>query len=240
VVLPASKKDYAPTDICEKEVQLIRSDNNDFLLHQSSQAIRETSIAGLSQKPVVLLVEDNVELVDFIKDILEPAYEVVLAYNGEEALRKLEKIMPELIISDVMMPGMDGYELSHRLKNDIKTSHIPIMLLTAKSGYDNHLKGLNSGADLYIEKPFMPELLIKNIENIVLTRKCLIERFKNDAYIDMNELAVSESDKEFIEKITRIVKDHISTDFDVSFLIKEMGQLLNNRIYPSGTFQRGH
>ena len=223
VVLPASKKDYALADICDKEVQLIRSDNNDFLLHQSSQAIREASIAGLSQKPVVLLVEDNVELVDFIKDILEPAYEVVLAYNGEEALRKLEKVMPDLIISDVMMPGMDGYELSHRLKNDIKTSHIPIMLLTAKSGYDNHLKGLNSGADLYIEKPFMPELLIKNIENIVLTRKCLIERFKNDAYIDMNELAVSESDKEFIEKITRIVKDHISTDFDVSFLIKEMG-----------------
>lgn len=223
VTIPASKKDYAESDLCSKDVQIARDNRPELLMLDAHAEAKTIGMAGLTNKPTILLVEDNVELVDFVRDILEPNYEVVVAYNGQEALVKLERVMPDLVVSDVMMPGMDGYELTQHLKTDLKTSHIPVMLLTAKSGAENHLKGLNSGADVYIEKPFMPELLLKNIENVVATRQHLIERFKNDAYIEVNEMAATESDKEFLERMTQIIRDNISTDFDVSFLVKEMG-----------------
>ncbi len=179
---------------------------------------------GLSHDPIVLLVEDNTELLEFMKETLENKYQIFTAKNGSEALLKIKNALPDLIISDVMMPEMDGYEFTRIIKSELNTSHIPVILLTAKSGPDYRYKGLKTGADYYIEKPFYPHILEQNIQNILNTRKRLIERFKNDAFVPVSEIAHSESDKIFVEKLTQIIKNHISNpDLDVTLLIRELG-----------------
>jgi len=178
----------------------------------------------LSYEPIVLIVEDNLELLEFMKESLESNYQIFTAKNGIEALEKVKIQLPDLIISDVMMPGMDGYELTNKIKSDLETSHVPVILLTAKSGVENRFKGLKSGADYYIEKPFYPAVLEQNIQNILTTRTMLIEKFKNDAFVPVSDVAHSESDKIFIEKLTNIIKANISDPtMDVTYLIKEMG-----------------
>jgi AraC-like DNA-binding protein len=123
-----------------------------------------------------------------------------------------------------MMPGIDGFELTRKLKTDIRTSHIPVILLTAKSGEENEYEGLQTGADYYIEKPFLPHILIKLIENVLNTRKSLIERFKSYVQMLPTEVASSESDKEFIEKISKLIRENIDRpNLDVSYLVNEMG-----------------
>lgn len=224
VTLPVSISDYEPGDLVS-EPDAYNEDERELQIDNDID--KENIIIdalGLSHDPVVLLVEDHAELLEFMKETLEEKYQVFTAKNGNEALIKLKNVMPDLIISDVMMPGMDGYELTKTLKADLNTSHVPVILLTAKSGIDNRYKGLKTGADYYIEKPFYPHILEQNIENILKTRQNLIERFKNDAFVPVSELAHSESDKVFVEKLTGIIKDHISNpDLDVTFLIRELG-----------------
>ncbi|WP_163709330.1 hybrid sensor histidine kinase/response regulator transcription factor [Mangrovibacterium lignilyticum] len=224
VQLPVSKEDFNSQEISIEPVQYHQAMRAPVIQDVSGGKSETINPDALSSKPTILIVEDNIDLINFMKESLEMSYQVVMALNGVKALEKLEKVTPELIISDVMMPEMDGIELTNRLKSDLKLSHIPIILLTSKSGMESKLQGLRSGADYYIEKPFYPNILEQNIENILNTRRRLIERFKTDDTIQIEEVAHSESDKIFIEKLTVIIKENISNpDMDVSFLIKEMG-----------------
>ena len=115
---------------------------------------------GFSEKTVVLVVEDNVDVRNYIRQQLEPAYEVAEAQNGSEGVDIAFNVIPDLIICDVMMPKMDGYELCRKLKQDVKTSHIPIILLTAKAEEQDKLEGLETGADDYLVKPFNSQKLL--------------------------------------------------------------------------------
>lgn len=224
VILPASKTDYKVNDIQDIKEQGYQREKSELQIPEIEIIDNKVDITGLSRNPIIMLVEDNKELIDFMKEILESQYQIMLAYNGKEALEKIEKIIPDLVISDIMMPVMDGLEFTKLMKLDLKTSHIPIVLLSAKSGFDNQLKGLNQGADYYIEKPFSPSILEKNIENILSTRKQLIERFKKDDFITVGEVASSESDKIFMENLTAIIKNNINdSSMDVTFLVKTMG-----------------
>ena len=224
VVLPASKHDFNSTEITAEPVQYHPcGEAPDVQLNlQSKNELVNPDV--FSSKPRILIVEDNVELISFMKETLELKYQIVTALNGMKALEKLESVTPDLIISDIMMPDMDGLELTHRLKSDLRVSHIPVILLTSQSGEDSKLGGLRSGADYYIEKPFFPNILEQNIENILSTRKRLIERFKSDDSIPVEKMAHSESDKVFIEKLTALIKQNISNpDLDVTLLKQEMG-----------------
>ena len=156
--------------------------------------------------------------------MLKGSFEVATALDGTEGLKKIENQLPDLIISDVMMPGISGLDLCRKLKTDIKTSHIPIILLTAKSGEENEYEGLKTGADFYIEKPFFPHILSKMIDNILATRKSLIERFRSDINMLPTEAALTESDRDLIEKITKLIRQNIDKpDLDVSFIVQEIG-----------------
>jgi YesN/AraC family two-component response regulator len=178
----------------------------------------------MSKNPTVLIIDDNQELLDFVAEILKGEYKIVTATNGNEGLSKIEEMLPDLIVSDIMMPGIDGFELARKLKSDIKTSHIPIILLTAKSGEESEFEGMQTGADYYIEKPFFPHILNKLIENILTTRKNLIQRFKSDITMVPTEVACSESDKDLIEKITKLIRKNIDKpNLDVTFIVKEIG-----------------
>jgi signal transduction histidine kinase/ligand-binding sensor domain-containing protein/AraC-like DNA-binding protein len=224
VVIPISKSDYSKDEFAHSVEQYVPSPK-DIAIDTETDDVNEIEDAnGLSYEPVVLVVEDNLELLEFMKESLEQNYQIFTAKSGIEALEKIKIQLPDLIISDVMMPGMDGYELTHKIKSDIETSHLPVILLTAKSGVENRFKGLKSGADYYIEKPFYPAVLEQNIQNILTTRIMLIEKFKNDAFVPVSDVAHSESDKIFIEKLTNIIKANISDPtMDVTYLIKEMG-----------------
>ncbi|QIA07682.1 hybrid sensor histidine kinase/response regulator transcription factor [Draconibacterium halophilum] len=181
-------------------------------------------VERLSANPTILVIDDNRELLEFITETLTNEYKVITAIDGTQGMEKVEESLPDLIISDVMMPGIDGFELTRKLKSDIRTSHIPIVLLTAKSGEENEFEGLQTGADYYIEKPFLPHILIQLIENVLNTRKSLIERFKSDAQMLPSEVAFSESDKDLIEKISSLIRENIDRpNLDVSFLVNEIG-----------------
>ncbi|MFB6318154.1 two-component regulator propeller domain-containing protein [Saccharicrinis sp. FJH54] len=224
VSLPASRIAYDKTEILDHILQYEHATENSDALFDINEEKKRIDSDGLSSLPLVMVVEDNRELLDFMKEVLEPNYQVVTALNGIEALKKMEKIIPDLIVSDVMMPEMNGFDLTGKIKTNLNTSHIPVILLTAKSGVEDRIKGMSTGADYYIEKPFYPEILEKNIENIISTRKKLIERFKNDAYVQISDMDISESDKSFMEKLTNIIRKNISdSTMDVGYLVNEMG-----------------
>ncbi|UII26182.1 ATP-binding protein [Fulvivirga maritima] len=176
------------------------------------------------KRPAILVVEDNLELIEFISGTLSEHYQVFKAGNGLEGLKVLEDQQIDLIVSDVMMPLMNGLEFTSKVKSNIETSHIPVMLLTAKGGPENTFEGMKTGADYYIEKPFMAHILEYNIFNALNTRRNLIKRFKVDALMPVTELTHSDADKEFINKLTDIIKENIDKpSLDVSFLMNEIG-----------------
>lgn len=222
IELPASQASYTAEEITT--IDLMPRLVQPVQLHGPAMADEEEVPEEDSQKAKILLVEDNPEVIEFIAGTLREHYTILKAGNGAEALEVLSEYLVDLILSDVMMPVMDGYEFTSKVKTNIETSHIPVILLTAKSGADNRFEGLKSGADYYIEKPFMAHILEQNIFNVLNTRKNLIRRFKRDAFMPVSELSHSESDKEFLDKLTHIIKSNIDRpDLDVSFLMQEMG-----------------
>ncbi|MEL6276570.1 MAG: hybrid sensor histidine kinase/response regulator, partial [Bacteroidota bacterium] len=125
----------------------------------------------LQDAPTLLIVEDNLDVVEFLTLCLEPHYQLVFAYNGQAGIEKAFALSPDLILSDVMMPEKTGYDLTETLKQDERTSHIPIVLLTAKADLESRIKGLKHGADVYLPKPFHQEELLVNLDNLLKLRK---------------------------------------------------------------------
>ena len=159
----------------------------------------------------------------YIRESLNGNYLIEEAVNGEQGVRKAEKIIPDLIISDMMMPKMDGNELVKILKNDEKTSHIPIILLTAKAGQENKLEGLETGADDYLTKPFDIKELQVRIKNLINIRKKLQEKFsKVDNHLpSIKGLKLSSLDEKFMLKVSEVIEKHLSEE---EFSIEEFGK----------------
>ncbi|MBE2206178.1 MAG: response regulator [Saprospiraceae bacterium] len=164
--------------------------------------------------PVVLVVEDNADLRGFIKNSIGTACQVVEASDGEEGLQKALELLPDLVISDVMMPRKDGYDLCDTLKTNELTAHIPVILLTAKSTMDAKLKGLRRGADDYLTKPFSTEELLARMYNLMALRRKLMERWgkrPSDAPTDTED-GLSGPDREFLKKLTLLIEQHLSDE----------------------------
>ncbi len=167
---------------------------------------------GKGENPIILVVEDNAEMRAYIKDYLISAYQVAEARDGAEGIEKAQEIIPDLVISDVMMPRKDGYELCKTLKLDLKTSHIPIILLTAKAASENKVEGLETGADDYLIKPFEPKELLARVKNLIELRRKLRERFRASAPLKPGEIAVTSMDDAFLSKVMAAVKQHMSDE----------------------------
>ncbi|MCY4216087.1 MAG: response regulator [Flavobacteriaceae bacterium] len=174
--------------------------------------------------PNILLVEDNEELRDFIKNILRDNFNIFEADNGEEALVMAKEYSMDLIISDVMMPRMDGIALSQAMKRDIKTSHVPIILLTARTSSKAQKIGYETGADVYLTKPFNADILQMQIGNMLNSRKKLVEKFKKDVILEPKEFANNVSvDEAFLKKAIDIVEENVSNpQFNVNFFVSKM------------------
>ncbi len=175
------------------------------------------------EKNIILVVEDNYDMRQYIRESLD-GYLIEEAVNGEQGVRKAEKIIPDLIISDMMMPKMDGNELVKILKNDEKTSHIPIILLTAKAGQGNKLEGLETGADDYLTKPFDIKELKVRIKNLISIRKKLQEKFsKIGNRIEVKGQKINSIDEKFMLRVGEIIEQHISEEeFDIEEFCSEV------------------
>jgi signal transduction histidine kinase/DNA-binding response OmpR family regulator len=172
----------------------------------------------------ILVVDDNEDMCRFLTSFLSPLYSVREAGDGYEALEKIRQQMPDMIISDLMMPNMDGLQLTDRLKNDTSTSHIPIILLTAKSAIESRLEALKYGADDYITKPFSPEYLMTRIENILRQRKNLQETYRSSLLsLQPKQLNEQSPDEIFLAHLLEYMERNMdNSDLTVDDLVREM------------------
>ncbi|WP_107037674.1 tetratricopeptide repeat protein [Brumimicrobium mesophilum] len=190
-----------------------------------SDTSQHNSEEAKSDKPIILVVEDQIEIRKLITESLNENYQFLEAENGRKGIELAEKCLPDLIISDVMMPVTDGLELSKELKNNIATSHIPIILLTAKSDMKDKISGLEIGVDDYLTKPFLIAEIKLKIRNILLTRENFRRSFNKNTIIskDENISKFNDKEREFIEKIEKIVFSNINNQqFGVPELAEEM------------------
>lgn len=170
-------------------------------------------------RPSILIVEDNKEMSHFIADEVNQSYNVLIAGNGAEAIELLKSHSVQLIISDVMMPIMDGFALLKEVKTDIEFSHIPVILLTAKNTLQSRLEGLELGADAYIEKPFSSNLLMAQISNLLSNRDNIRKFYFKSPIANMKSMAYTKADENFLEKLNNIINENISNpDLDVNMI----------------------
>ena len=170
----------------------------------------------------ILVVEDNDDLRSVIAEIIAARYEVLTAANGKKALEVLADNNCDLIVSDIMMPEMDGYELCEYVKSELRYSHIPIIQLTAKTSVEDKVRGLEYGADAYIEKPFSSEHLMAQIDSLIKNRERIRRALLTDTgHADTASLGISRRDAEFIEKLNAHIEEHLCEE---TFYIEQLAE----------------
>jgi signal transduction histidine kinase/DNA-binding response OmpR family regulator len=177
----------------------------------------------ITKKQLVLLVEDEKDVREYVKDSLKDFYNILEAENGKQALKIIEEEEPDLIVSDIMMPEMDGLELTHIIKSDLKTCHIPIILLTAKASQEQKFEGLEEGADSYIPKPFNSKHLQIRVKKLLELRKKMHERYKGQLIIEEEDEQISRMDRKFLNKISTIVEQHLDKE---ELSVEELSQMV--------------
>lgn len=184
----------------------------------------EAEFAGpTSKKPIILLVEDNEDFRFYLKDNLKQSYEVVEAVNGKEGWDKIKQLIPDLIVSDIMMPLMNGIELSKKIKSDPRTSHIPVVLLTAMSGEEIQLEGYQAGINDYIVKPFTFEILASRLKNLVAMQRQLRKNFQKQLEVNPGEITVTPVDEQFMKNaLAAVEKNMDNPEFTVEELSREL------------------
>jgi signal transduction histidine kinase/DNA-binding response OmpR family regulator len=181
--------------------------------------VRETA----DTRPVILIVEDNVDLMNYLSRNLENDYRILTAINGKTGLDKAVECIPDLIISDVMMPEMDGMEMSKQLKSDERTNHIPVIMLTAKADRDSKVEGLETGAADYLIKPFDNEVLMVRIKNLLEQRERLREKFRKEFISDLTGKEAP-TENQFFRKVHDVLNDHID---EPEYTIEQLADELN-------------
>jgi DNA-binding response OmpR family regulator len=171
----------------------------------------------------ILIIDDNEDILDFLSVVLGDSYQLHLATNGEIAQTVLDKEIIHLIISDIMMPGIDGFELCRLIKSNVEYCHIPIILLTSKNTYKAHIEGLEVGADAYIQKPFSSELLQVQIANLLKNRRKIKDHFASSPFEDVRVMAHSKTDEAFLKKLDEYIRTNIKDpNIDIDMLAGHM------------------
>ena len=183
---------------------------------------------GKGDKPVVLVIDDNKDVVTYISSVLADRFGIVSAYDGRQGYARARKTIPDLIVSDIMMPAVDGIELCQELKSDKLTSHIPILLLTAKTDTPSRIEGWHAGADAYLTKPFNSEELIVRIDELIAIRSRLQERYQDIGHLFTAEnedgRSYSDPENDFMRELHSVIRERISDpDFTIAELCMEVG-----------------
>ena len=202
--------------------------HTDAQLHEEDKVAEQEPEPNADERPILLVVEDNQDIRDYIAESFSERFDVRTVANGKEGRETALKVIPDIIVSDIMMPVMDGNEMCRALKSDVRTSHIPIILLTAKDSLHDKEEGYAVGADSYLTKPFSASLLHSRIENLIQNRRILSEHFRSKSgEAPSKSAAVMESlnklDNEFIHKINELIEARLSSDkIDVGYLSDKM------------------
>lgn len=234
ISIPLGKDHLIPEEIIESEFE--EEKNSNLPVDVISNAIDESTPAVEhavnkfdielitdSDKLYLLVVEDNSDFRKYIKDNLKKDYKILEAVDGMDGWNKSIEQLPDLIVSDVMMPKMDGFKLCEQLKTDERTSHIPVILLTAKASNQDKIEGFETGADDYIMKPFELEELKVRIKNLVEQRKRIREHFKKQGVFELEQTKITSVDKKFLQKVFEIIDSNFS---DSSFNVESLAKIL--------------
>ena len=178
VELPIRKSDYNSDEILSEELQ-----KSETITESVSEEIVEQHLTTPEDAPIMLVVDDNAEIRNYVSSIFESTYQIKTASNGKKGLELASEEIPDIVISDVMMPELDGFGFTKALKDNEITSHIPIILLTARSDDQDKLEGVHSGADSYVTKPFNAQLLKATVSNLIENRRKLQSRFAQEVLL---------------------------------------------------------
>jgi DNA-binding response OmpR family regulator len=210
VYLPFDNHDIIPDD--ESTENVLESDLN-----------KNDKYSGKKDRLMALVVDDNPDLREFIVAHFEPEYQVLEAKNGKEAWEISLDRIPDVIIADVMMPVMNGNELCKKLKRDERTSHIPVIMLSALSSSENQLQGIDAGADDYLTKPFDVGLLKAKVDNLLSIRKALRERYSKEMVLKPKDIILASPDEKFLKRLIALIEKNISKELlDVEFLSQNL------------------
>ncbi len=219
ISLPPGPEDKINVDSVAEDFSFESISNNSESVETNNDIQSQLSE---NKNEIILIVEDNSDVRAYIKEQLESNYIIIEASNGEEGIVQAQKEIPDLIITDVMMPKMDGYKFSSEIRCNEKTSHIPLIMLTAKAGLDDKIAGLETGIDAYLTKPFSAKELWVRVRTLIQQRKDLRKRFSTSTVIKPSEVSVVSADQKFIEKTIKIIEDNIENlKFGVEDLASE-------------------
>ena len=221
-ILPISKEDYSKDELSSHDREEISS--NIFVPSSLADSVDpdvEFPEKEGDEREIVLVVEDNKDVRTLIRESLEPHFRVLQAEDGSMGIDTATQWIPDLIISDILMPGIDGIELCQNLKKDERTSHIPIILLTAKAGDEDQYRGLSSGADAYVTKPFKMKLLKTRVEKLVESRKLLRDRYSQEVVLKPKDIAISDVDEQFLGRVQEVIDQKLT---ESQFSAKEFSE----------------
>jgi DNA-binding response OmpR family regulator len=223
VTLPITRDTYLDAEISQNLISINISEE-ESLIGEESDSLKPNSLSKQSEiRDTILIVDDNQDLVNYLVENLNIAYNTDVAYDGFEAMEKVKNCNYDLIISDVMMPNMDGLTFCKKIKQNISTCHIPVILLTVKASIDQQVEGLDTGADDYLGKPFSLRILESKINNLIKSRKRLKEIYKAGLDIHPEQVAYNTLDQEFLKKAVLVVEENLSDpEFSVDEFAKEM------------------
>lgn len=238
IILPCSKEFF-------KEKQLDNEGSHILISHHLKNILDEkpntseitpykiSSIDNYTDKrKVVLIVEDEKEIHLFLNELLKEKYKTFNANNGLEALEIMKTEIPDIIITDVMMPKMDGIELCKKVKSDIKTCHIPVIMLTAKSSIIHRIEGLESGANSYIPKPFYPDHILVRIQKLLEEKELMLKHLAKDTFVEnLTSLPISNDEKDFIKKVIELIRHNIENENLHSLFIEEKLGISSSQLF---------
>lgn len=219
LTIHGQKERYRKEEIAEQNTWTVGSESRIISSQMENNTIEQKKVGDAEAEHTILLVEDNKELLSMLHQKLCQYFKVYTATNGQEGLNALKKHKPDLIVTDLMMPIMDGIEMTRELKINFDTCHIPVIMLTAKSSNEDKVEGYGIGADSYVLKPFDFEVLIARIGNLLKQRETLKQKFNNDVEFDSRSVAIEKQDQEFLEAAITYVIDHMG---DENFNLQDM------------------
>jgi signal transduction histidine kinase/ligand-binding sensor domain-containing protein/DNA-binding response OmpR family regulator len=207
--LPIDQEAYRDDEKIEYNTDIIHEKSK---IYSATNELQDTVIAGLTEdeKLELLIVEDNDELREFLTSELNTYYKIVIGKDGQEGLEKAFNNIPDLILTDVMMPKMNGIDLCKKIKDDVRTSHIPVIMLTAKTSIDDQVEGLEGGVDVYITKPFSIKFLQSQIKQLISSRQNLYSIFSREIHIIPGQFAKNKLDEKFLETIINFITSNIT------------------------------
>lgn len=221
VTLPIDEGSYKPEEIAEPPVGFEKLDLSEARVSADGSRTVRPQEPPKEGKPIILVVEDNADLRAYIREFLQSDYAVQEGGDGKEGLERALDIVPDLVISDVMMPGMDGMELCRALRQDVRTSHVPVILLTARAGTDSKIEGLDIGADDYVTKPFDAKELLARVRNLIELRRQLRKKFSAGVALKPGEVTVTSLDDALLKKVMSTVERCMG---DESFGVEELAR----------------